>query len=157
MQYRSSAAKALVNLHEREFHLFLEVWKLAKSKNLKLPETEDPDYASLETLLRHVCGAARSYMVWICEQLQLPDPGIDAAPDLEVLQSDQLDKALAKFSTQLLEKWRLPLCNVEDAPLNRPEYPSRWGVLYCIDAMLEHAVMHPLRHRYQLQRLIGPR
>ena len=30
-------------------------------------------------------------------------------------------------------------------------YASAWGVDYCIDAMLEHAVMHPLRHTAQLK------
>lgn len=38
-----------------------------------------------------------------------------------------------------------------------PEYPSRWKTLYCVDAMLEHAVMHPIRHAFQLEELMGER
>jgi hypothetical protein len=34
-------------------------------------------------------------------------------------------------------------------------FPSRWNVHYCIDAMLEHAVMHPIRHTFQLQELLA--
>ena len=35
------------------------------------------------------------------------------------------------------------------------EHLSRWKVTYCIDGMLEHAVMHPIRHRVQLEALLG--
>jgi hypothetical protein len=40
---------------------------------------------------------------------------------------------------------------------SKPVYSSRWGVNYCVDAMLEHAVMHPERHRFQLLELMGAR
>ena len=35
-----------------------------------------------------------------------------------------------------------------------PEYPSQWKTRYCIDSMLEHAVMHPVRHAFQLDELL---
>ena len=43
---------------------------------------------------------------------------------------------------------------VSDEQLETPEYPSRWQTRYCIDSMLEHAVMHPIRHAFQLDELI---
>ena len=55
----------------------------------------------------------------------------------------------------LLEKWRTPLCNVEPKLFEDKNYKSNWGVEYCIDAMLEHAVMHPIRHEFQLKNLIN--
>jgi len=40
---------------------------------------------------------------------------------------------------------------------DRPEHESRWGVKDYVDAMLEHAVMHPIRHAFQLEGwLAGP-
>ena len=39
-----------------------------------LPKTDDPAYESLDTLLHHVFRAARGYMTWMCEVLELPDP-----------------------------------------------------------------------------------
>jgi hypothetical protein len=44
-----------------------------------------------------------------------------------------------------------------DDRLETPEYPSRWQTRYCIDAMLEHAVMHPIRHAFQLEELMRKR
>jgi hypothetical protein len=33
---------------------------------------------------------------------------------------------------------------------------SRWGEDYSIEQMLEHAIVHPMRHRIQLERPLGP-
>ena len=38
--------------------------------------------------------------------------------------------------------------------LDTSEYPSEWQTLYSIDSMLEHAVMHPIRHTFQLEELM---
>jgi hypothetical protein len=54
----------------------------------------------------------------------------------------------------VLERWRAPLSEVSDGRLETPEYPSRWGTRYSIDSMLEHAVMHPIRHAFQLDGLL---
>ena len=92
--------------------------------------------------------AARGYMTWMCEQLQLPDPGIRPVP------ASLNDQEAADYLEHVLDGWRTPLAGVGDNELDTPEYPSRWKTLYSIDAMLEHAVMHPIRHTFQLQELI---
>ena len=60
----------------------------------------------------------------------------------------QLDGYLA----HVLDRWDGPLRALTEDEADRPVYPSRWGTGYCIDAMLEHAVMHPIRHELQLER-----
>ena len=117
-----------------------------------LPKTDDPSYASLETLLRHVLGAARGYMTWICEVLELPDPKIRMPPEPPALAAEA-----DSYMEHVLEQWRTPLRDVGDDRLETPEYPSRWQTRYCIDAMLEHAVMHPIRHAFQLEELMRQR
>ena len=57
----------------------------------------------------------------------------------------------------VLERWRTPLREVGDDRLETPEYPSRWKTRYCIDSMLEHAAMHPIRHAFQLEELMRQR
>jgi hypothetical protein len=116
---------------------------------VSLPLTNDPAYASLEALGRHVLSAAGGYMTWMCEMLALPDPGIRSAPDAAAMVSDADD-----YVEHVLERWRSPLRDVSSESLERPEYPSRWQTRYCIDAMLEHAVMHPIRHAFQLDELL---
>ena len=103
-------------------------------------------------LLRHVLGAARGYMTWMCEVLELPDPQIRIPPEPTALPG-----GADSYMEHVLEKWRTPLRDVGDDRLETPEYPSRWQTRYCIDAMLEHAVMHPIRHAFQLEELMRQR
>jgi hypothetical protein len=149
LTYRSRAVRALVILHDEHMRRFVAVWKQARASSVALPETVDPAYASLDTLLRHVLGAARGYMVWICEVLELPDPEIRVPPEAPLL-SGNADS----YMEHVLEQWRAPLHDVADDRLETPEYPSRWHTRYCIDSMLEHAIMHPIRHAFQLEELM---
>jgi hypothetical protein len=150
LSYQSRAVRAMVLLHDEHLRRFFRTWQRARTASVTLPPTDDPAYESLDTLGRHVLGAARGYMVWICEMLQLPDPGIRVAPDAAVLSQEA-----ETYMEHVLECWRAPLRDVRDDQLETPEYPSRWKTLYSIDAMLEHAVMHPIRHAFQLEELMG--
>ena len=149
LQYRSRAVRAMVLLHEEHLRRFVRVWRMALAKSVSLPATADPAYASLEALGRHVLSAAGGYMTWMCEVMALPDPVIRPAPDVSAIVRDADD-----YLEHVLEQWRAPLIEVSDDILETPEYPSRWKTRYCIDSMLEHAVMHPIRHVFQLDELL---
>ncbi|MFZ1290674.1 MAG: hypothetical protein WAR79_11330 [Melioribacteraceae bacterium] len=148
-KFKYNGAGSLVLLHEKHLINFVQTWREAKNLNIGLPKTEDPDYQSLETLLFHVLRSARGYMTWICEKLNLPDPEINSPPEI-----DAIEKNADEYLVHLFEKWRLPLIEIEEEKFHSPTFTSRWGVNYCIDAMLEHAVMHPIRHEFQLRNLI---
>ncbi len=147
--YQYNGARSMVILHEIELRKFMEVWKQAKAAGVKLPVTDDPAYVSFDHLVQHILRAARGYMVWMCENLGLPDPGISTTPAPEDI-AHQVDSYLET----VLNAWREPL---KDVPEDRfgEVYLSRWKVQYCIDAMMEHAVMHPIRHRFQLENLMS--
>ena len=143
----------MVLLHEEHLRRFVRTWRLALANAVTLPPTADPAYASLGALGRHVLGAAGGYLVWMCEMLTLPDPGVRPAPDTTAIIREADD-----YMEHVLEQWRAaPLRGVSDDQLEAPEYASRWRTRYCIDSMLEHAVMHPIRHAFQLDELIKGR
>ncbi|MBI4639630.1 MAG: hypothetical protein HY731_02990 [Candidatus Tectomicrobia bacterium] len=148
--YKSRGARAMVLLHETHLKNFLATWRRARAAGIKLPQTDDPNYQSLDHLLHHLLRAARGYMVWICRVLELPDPNIESPP----LPADVEGQA-DLYLTHLLEKWRLSLVDVENSRLDSPSYKSNWNMDYTIDSMLEHAVMHPIRHTFQLEELIA--
>jgi hypothetical protein len=122
--YTSRGARALVLLHEQHLRQCLEVWKQAKAANLSLPVTDEEKYQSLENLLSHSLSSARKYMIRMCNYLE-----------------------------HLLERWRLPLADVPDEKLE-PEVYIPGKTPYWIDVMLEHAVMHPIRHEFRLKELM---
>jgi hypothetical protein len=148
-KYQWGGARALVLLHDRHMRQFLSTWKRAKKAGVILPDTSDPAYQSIETFLRHVLKSAGGYMVWMCKKLNLPDPGIDDVPAI-----DEIEKRSDDYLNHVLERWTTPLANVPEDKFYKPLFTSRWGVDYCIEAMLEHAVMHPIRHEFQLLNLM---
>ena len=146
--YRYRGARALVLLHERALRALLPVWRRAKAAQITLPSTKDPDYASLESLLHHVLSAARGYTTWLCEKRGLPDPGIDPAPEAVRVEQDA-----ESYVEHLLERNRLALAEVKAEDFEKVS-KSRWGVDISVECMMEHAVMHPERHRFQLEELL---
>ncbi len=146
--YRYRGARALVLLHEKAMRELLPVWKKAARAGVALPATTDPSYASLQTLLHHALRASRGYMTWLCEKLGLPDPGIRPAPEPGVVEQEA-----DSYGEHLLERWRAPLAGAEE-PKFFVTYKTRWGEDMTCEGMLEHAVMHPIRHRFQLEELM---
>jgi len=58
------------------------------------------------------------------------------------------------FLDEVLAAWRRHLASLEDRELSPAVYKSRWDEDYSVEQMLEHAVVHPMRHRLQLERLM---
>lgn len=148
--YAYGGARVLVDLHGKHLEAFLHTWRRADAESIVLPSTDDPNYASREALLAHVLGCAARYLTWICEQLGETIPDIVEYPEVEGF-ATRADDYLAT----VLAAWRGPaLRRMTEERAYGPAHTSRWGTPYCIDAMLEHAVMHSIRHGLQLQRLM---
>ena len=99
-------------------------------------------------LLHHVLLCARGYLQWTCTQLGLPDPGIDPAPAPE-----RAPDEAAGYLSHLLERWRAPLRDVPREAFRKPVTQALTATN--VEAMLEHAVMHPIRHTFQLRNLLA--
>lgn len=147
--YRYGGAAVLVELHEKALREFLEVYRRFDSSGVKLPETGDPNYASNETLLAHVLGCAARYLRWVCQQAGVDPPTLEERPSPEGF-SSRADSYLE----EVVVAWRGPLKGLTEEQACGEVYPSRWETPYCLDAMLEHAVLHPIRHAHQLGRLL---
>ena len=152
LDYRYNGAHAMIQLLNWHLHECVEIWYEAKRRGVVLPDTDDPDYDSLEALLCHILGAAGRHLNWICEKLDLPDPGIEPVPE-----APDVELKAREYVKHLTDRWQTPLVNVPKELFYNRTWPARWGPEYCIDAMLEHAVMHPIRHAFQLQNLIDGR
>jgi hypothetical protein len=139
----------MVLLHEEHLRAFVDTWREAKRSGVKLPENKDPDYASFDTLLAHLFGASRAYLNWLCEQLELPDPKIEPVPEPELIES-----RCDQYMEHLLERWLDPLCGVSEDAFAQNFHVESWDAWISIEGMLEHAVMHPIRHQFQLRELI---
>jgi hypothetical protein len=122
-------------------------WKKAKRRGVPLPKTEDPDYASIDLLMRHPLRSCRGYLIWLCQTLKRPDPVVPDAPDPQDVE------ARGAAYIDLLEKaWREHMAWMTDEVAGSNDvHTSRWGQPMTIEAMLEHAAVHPMRHRFQIE------
>ena len=95
-------------------------------------------------------GAARSDLLWIWEVRERPIEGLPLIRDAGVI-VPRLDA----FMAETLDGWRRHLAPLENDQLSPRQYNSRWGEPHTIEQMLEHAVVHPMRHRIQLERILA--
>lgn len=148
-EYAYGGARVMVAMHARYLREFMETWRRFDAEGIELPETSNPNYGSRETLLAHVLGCAARYLTWMCEQLALPKPALEEYPEVTGFST----RAEA-YMEEVLAAWELPLRGVTEEQADGQAFVSRWGIPYSIDAMLEHAVMHPIRHSCQLEELL---
>jgi uncharacterized damage-inducible protein DinB len=148
--FKSNAVRSCVELHEAELRRFYEVWERFCASGKALPVADDPSYASAEHLGGHVFRAARGYLTWIGEFVSRPVTDVDAETDpVRIARKGRV------FVDEVLAAWRRHLALLEDREMTPATRKSRWGEDYNIEQMLEHAVVHPMRHRIQLERLMS--
>jgi uncharacterized damage-inducible protein DinB len=150
--FKSNAVRSCVELHEVEMGRFYEVWQRFCASGIPLPKTDDPSYQSAEHLGGHVFRAARNYLTWIGECVNRPVTDVD--PEADAAKIARKGRA---FVDEIFAAWRRHLAPLEDGDLTPATRKSRWGEDYTIEQMLEHAVVHPMRHRVQLERLMSAR
>jgi hypothetical protein len=150
-EFRSRGVRSLVELHERELREFVAVWRRFAASGKPMPEAHgDADYESPEHLVTHVQRAARGYLLWIWEMLERPIEDLPLVRDPATI-LPRLDA----FMEETLAGWRRHLAPLEQEQLAPKQYLSRWGEPHTIEQMLEHAVVHPMRHRIQLERILA--
>jgi len=148
--FKSNAVRSCVELHEIELRRFCDVWEKFRASGPPLPETDDPSYQSAEHLGGHVFRAARNYLTWIGEFVNRPVTDVDSDTD-----AVSIARKGRVFMDGVLAAWRRHLALLENGELTPATRKSRWGEDYNIEQMLEHAVVHPMRHRIQLERLLS--
>ena len=146
--FKSNAVRSCVELHEIEMRRFHDTWLAFRASGTPLPATDDPSYQSNEHLAGHVLRSSRNYLTWIGECVKRPVTDLDSETNPMAIAGRS-----AAFMEEVLAGWRRHLALLEDRELAPVNYKSPWGEDYNIEQMLEHAVVHPMRHRIQLERL----
>lgn len=114
-------------------------------------ETKDEDCRSIQTILTHVVKAGLGYAIAVRNskgealdypsRIQLPTAAAYVA---------ELDAMMA-YNEELF--WDYPDLKLEEYdPVNKIKV--RWGQLYDVDQLFEHAIVHILRHRRQVENFL---
>lgn len=155
MTYRTNGAVgALLDEYERSLNdLKKVIAPLSKAQLLHVvdSETTDLDCQSIQTILSHIAQSGHAYVIYI---------------------RNHLGESIAFKETQLLDSiqdYNLALDDMFKANENLfHDYPDMtlevfeqhekikggWGNYYDVEQMMEHAIVHVLRHRRQIERFI---
>jgi uncharacterized damage-inducible protein DinB len=117
---------------------------------LREVHSEDPDTKSLRAVCRHAVAAAHRYADYIrqargvpfIDRFELPPEGI--ADPTAVRQGL---REMLRYTETSLNGWY-----ADPAPAEKVTFTVRWGPTYDPEMILEHAVVHLLRHRRQVER-----
>jgi uncharacterized damage-inducible protein DinB len=116
-------------------------------------QTKDEDCRSVQTIMSHVVRAAYGYADYIRGQLSIAS----TRPQPELLSREesleQLDAALRYTIETLDGRWEMSGEEISGIVIK-----TRWGAVYDLEGLLEHAIVHILRHRRQIEKFIwqGP-
>jgi uncharacterized damage-inducible protein DinB len=151
-EYRTGAIGALLDEYERALDDIKFVIADVSDEDLATivdAQTTDEDCRSIQTIMGHVVRSAYGYATYIYKYL-----GENYDFRTTVLRAtsqeycDDLDAAF-QFNVELFEKY--PNLNLEELD-NDKKILTRWGQIFDYDQLLEHAIVHILRHRRQIER-----
>lgn len=110
---------------------------------------DDKDYPDIATIMEHVIGAANVYVDYIEDALA----GTYRGRRGHTYQYDTSDAAISSVwhaFGRMAELLGTIKAFTED-DLAKVQFVTRWNQRYDIEQMLEHAIVHILRHRRQIE------
>jgi uncharacterized damage-inducible protein DinB len=149
--YRKGAIGALMDEYERaagEIRRLVETFDDEKFGRILDSQTSDENCRSVQSIMSHVVSSGYSYAAYIRGALAM---ATDRPPKRLLARREALDAfdAMLEYTIETLEgRWEMP-----DEAIQVVAIQSRWGVTYDLEQILEHAIVHVLRHRRQIERL----
>jgi len=152
MNRNNGAIGALLDEYEKAVKELILVIRDVTNSDLILivdNETKDEDCKSIQTILTHTVGAGYNYVIairkWLGEELNYKDKELlSSVGDY----SSALDD-MFKFNEKLFEDH--PIIQLEEYDPNK-KINVKWGQKYDVEQLFEHAIVHILRHRRQIER-----
>jgi hypothetical protein len=153
--YRDKGAKgALLDEYERAVNQLKTVIAAIQPRALTAianVETTDPDCQSIQTVLTHVVRSGFGYAIYIRRHHQELIEFLESQPRDSVAAYQKDLDALLAFTEETFEKYpEIELETFDETQKIR----VRWGQLYDVEQLMEHAIVHILRHRRQIERFI---
>ncbi len=152
---RKGALGALMDLYEEEAEFLIQTINALESEAhwtiIVDPDTKDEDCRSIQTICQHIVGAANYYV-----DLMKRGEDKDYVIPKEVIKLDSykdfepaLRQSLTKQAELYKGRWAL-----SDEEISKIVIKTGWGITLDPEALLEHAILHIMRHHRQLLRFI---
>lgn len=154
-QYRiNGAVGALLDEYEKALGELKELIEDVTDRELTQivdRETQDPDCVSIQTILTHVVRSGYGYAIAVRKSLGEP---LDYKERIKLGTTREYREALDqmfRYNEKLFEDYpNLVLEETED----QKKILVSWGQRYDVEQIFEHAIVHILRHRRQIERFL---
>jgi uncharacterized damage-inducible protein DinB len=152
--YRKGAIGALMDEYERaalELKSLVETVGADDYTRIADAETKDEDCRSIQTMMNHVIHACYGYADAIRGRFDIPHEPL-GKERRQISQAEiggELDKALAYTIETLEGLWEISYKELDEIVITRKGDFSE-----TIEQLLEHAVLHILRHRRQVEKFL---
>lgn len=151
--YRDGPVGALMDEYERAASDYLALLDDLSDEAYELVRdtaTTDEDCRSIQSVTTHVVRAGYGYAGMLRRAWGIGEP--PEWPGVLALQEVRAEmRQMLAFTAATLEgKWKIARAEATALQLR-----SRWGPVYDLEQLLEHAVVHVLRHRRQVERFLG--
>jgi uncharacterized damage-inducible protein DinB len=152
--YRPGAVGALMDEYERaalELKSLVENIGEADYARIADAETKDADCHSIQTMMNHVVHAGYGYANSIRRKISMPfEPLGDERRRISQREiANEIDRVLAYTSDTLDGRWEMSYAELEEFVIER-----KAGFSENLEQLLEHAVLHILRHRRQIEKFL---
>ncbi|HEX8248039.1 MAG TPA: DinB family protein [Pyrinomonadaceae bacterium] len=150
--FRTGAVGAVMDEYERAAREFQSlIREIGEDEFTQIADaaTKDEDCRSIQTVSRHVVMAGYSYANYIRAQFSMASEPIPREPVSHGQAGGEIDKMLDYTVETLDGKWEM----TEDE-ISKIVIHSGWGVTYDLEQLLEHAIVHVLRHRRQIEKFL---
>lgn len=150
----NGAIGALLDEYEKAIHeLETVVADLSPEELIKIvdPETNDPECRSVQTILTHVVRAGYNYAVAIRKSLGESLAYYQSSPCNSAGEYQHELRKMFLFNEQLFRDY--PTIKLEEFDADK-KIVTRWGQQYDVEQLMEHAIVHVLRHRRQIERFL---
>ena len=151
--YRTGAVGALMDEYERASEELLGILDGITDEEyarIRDPDTKDESCRSIETIMSHVIGAGYGYAgmmreAWGAARIPWSREKVaraDVAPKMREMLRDT--------AATLEGHWEMT-----EEEVIAMRIPSPWQQVYDFEQLFEHAIVHVLRHRRQIERFLG--
>ena len=152
IEYQRGPIPALLKVYENVIIDFINFLKIVKEENytyLVDANAEDKDCRSIQTIISHIINSGYGYAYYIRGAINVDS----IRPDYRVIEFWEVENSLLdvfKFTEDTFTDRKISYEEVDAKIVKTP-----WNDdLYSIESILEHAVVHVLRHKIQIERFI---
>ncbi len=150
--FRTGAVGALMDEFERateELGRLIEEITDSEFQTVVDSGAEEEELHTIQGVANHVVRAGYAHANHVRGSLSVPWSRVEVSLGTRSESLDQLETMVGYMASTLDGRW-----DMVDKEIEAVEIKARWGTTYDLEQMLEHAVVHVLRHRRQIERFL---